>query len=91
MRVRAGCAVGAGVGGRGARADFNKRGCVCCPQGGGDGGVVRMSDGNVTFKGGTISDTTAVRARPLRSHVACCVLQRPLLSVAWLRTTMRAT
>jgi hypothetical protein len=42
------------------------RGCAGCAQ---YGGVVRMDDGTVTFKGGTISRTWAVRA--LRSHAAC--------------------
>ncbi len=37
------------------------RGVSGCAQ---NGGVVRMDDGAVTFKGGTISNTTAVRARP---------------------------
>jgi hypothetical protein len=61
---RAGCAVAVGVGGRGATADCNTRGCAGCAQGGYDngGGVVRMYDGAVTFKGGSISDSTAVRA-----------------------------
>jgi hypothetical protein len=54
------CAVGAGVGGRGARTDCNGRGWVGCAQFG--GGVVRMDDGAVTFKGGSISNSIAVRA-----------------------------
>jgi hypothetical protein len=49
-------------------ADCNGRGCVGCVQAVG-GGVVRMDDGAVTFKGGTISNSGAVRARPLRSQV----------------------
>jgi hypothetical protein len=54
----------AGVGGWGATADCNWRGCAGCAQI--DGGVVAMSDGAVTFKGGSISETkAAVRARPL--------------------------
>ncbi len=60
-RVRAGlvrrCAVWAGVGGRGATADCDGRGCAQDY-----GGVVRMGDGAVTFKGGSISNSTAVRA-----------------------------
>jgi hypothetical protein len=50
-----------------------------------------MDDGAVTFKGGTIANTKAVRARQLRPHVPCRMLQRLLLSVACWRTTMRAT
>ncbi len=42
-------------------------GCGGCAQDG--GGVVRMDDGAVTFKGGTISNTRAVRARPLWFHI----------------------
>ena len=61
MRARA------GAGGRGARPICGGRGCAGCAQRG--GGVVDMDDGAVTFKGGTISRTFAVRA--LRSHVAC--------------------
>jgi hypothetical protein len=57
---RAGCAVGADVGGRGATADCNGRGCAGCAQR--CGGVVLMDDGAVTFKGGSISNSTAVRA-----------------------------
>ena len=38
------------------------RGCVECAQFD-SGGVVRMDDGNVTFKGGTISRAVAVRVR----------------------------
>jgi hypothetical protein len=41
-----------------------------------DGGVVWMSDGAVTFKGGNISNTTAVRAHMLRWHVPLRLLQR---------------
>jgi hypothetical protein len=41
-----------------------------------DGGVVWMSDGAVKFKGGNISNTTAVRSLMLRWHVPLCVLQR---------------
>ena len=60
---RAGCAVGVGVGGRGARADCHGGGCAGCVQYQyGSGGVVRMADGAVTFKGGSISSTKAVRA-----------------------------
>ena len=53
---------GAGVGGRGARPICGGLGCTGCAQYG-NGGVVRMDDGAVTFKGGTISNTKAVRAR----------------------------
>jgi hypothetical protein len=53
------CAVGAGVGGRGALADCSTRGCAGCAQQ--SGGVVRMEDGTVTFKGGSISNSTAAR------------------------------
>jgi hypothetical protein len=60
--------VGAGVDGRGARPIDGGRGCAGCAQ---DGGVVRMDDGAVTFKGGTISRAVAVRVHALRSHVAC--------------------
>ncbi len=42
-------------------ADCGGCGCVCCVQGG--GGVVHMVDGAITFKGGTISKTEAVRGR----------------------------
>ncbi len=49
------------------RADCGGRGCVGCVQG--DGGVVAMLDGAVTFKGGTISKTKAVRTRPFRLHI----------------------
>jgi hypothetical protein len=92
-RIRGACEAGRMRYGGGCRqtgcaADCGGRGCVGCAQG---GGVVRMDDGAVTFKGGTISDTKAVRARQLRSHVACRMLQRLLLSVACWRTTMRAT
>ncbi len=65
------CAHGAGVGGRVAGPIAASVGCVGCAQTGG-GGVVRISDGAVTFKGGTISNSKAVRARPLRLHVLCC-------------------
>ena len=59
---------GAGVGGRCARPICGGRGCAGCAQ---YGGVVRMDDGAVTFKGGTISNTWAgVRVHALRSHVA---------------------
>jgi hypothetical protein len=69
---------GAGVGGRRASSDCGGQGCAGCSQGG--GGVVSMADrvvlttagfaslnGNraVTFKGGSISNTFGVRARPL--------------------------
>ncbi len=48
------------MGGRCARPICGGRGCAGCAQ---DGGVVRMEDGAVTFKGGTISGAVAVRAR----------------------------
>jgi hypothetical protein len=47
------------------------RECVFCEHG---GGVVRMLDGDIKFKGGTISNTTAVRERLSRSHVLCRML-----------------
>ena len=56
----------------GERAECGRRGCIGCAQ---NGGVVRMVDGLVTFKGGTISNTKAVRARPSCLHKACRVLQ----------------
>jgi hypothetical protein len=65
---------GAGVGGRGAGPIAIGVNCAGCAQTG--GGVVFMGDGAVTFKGGTISNSKAVRARPSRSHVPLCVLQR---------------
>ncbi len=40
-----------------------------------DGGVVRMSDGAVTFKGGSISNTKAVRAPSVR----CASLRRGMV------------
>jgi hypothetical protein len=74
---RAGRAVGAGFGGRGARADCNRRGCAGCAQD--DGGVVRMDDGAITFKGGSISNTKAVRSpRELRAphhDTVCCAVR----------------
>jgi hypothetical protein len=54
----------------GVRAECGRRGCVGCAQ---NGGVVRMKDGLVTFKGGTISNTEAVRARHSCLHKACRV------------------
>jgi hypothetical protein len=48
-----------------------RRECVGCEHG---GGVVHMLDGDIKFKGGTISNTTAVRARLTRSHVLCRML-----------------
>ena len=57
---------GAGVGGRGA----DRCGGYCCLGYAQDGGVVRMVDGVVTFKGGTISNTKAVSACMSRLHVA---------------------
>ena len=38
---------------------------------GGDGGVVRMDDGAVTFKGGSISNSTAVRVCAKRESRVC--------------------
>ena len=51
------------------------RGCVECAQFDG-GGVVRMDDGAVTFKGGTISGAVAVRARVAfaRRKTSCLTL-----------------
>jgi hypothetical protein len=46
------------------------------------GGVVDMSDGAVTFTGGTISNSTAVRVSPLRSPVVWHVLQMLMLYAA---------
>ncbi len=57
--------VGAGVGGRGVAPIAMERAATAVQ----DGGVVSMYDGAVTFKGGTISNTKAVRARPLRLHI----------------------
>ena len=71
--------VTAGVGGRAARPIYGGRGCAGCAQDG-NGGVVRMDDGAVMFKGGTISNTMAVSA--LRSHVACRKCSRLTLHVA---------
>ncbi len=62
---------GAGVGGRGARPICGGRGCAGCAQ---DGGVVRMDDGAVTFKGGTISGAVAVRARVAFARRKCSCL-----------------
>jgi hypothetical protein len=63
-------------------ADCGGRGVSCCAQNG-VGGVVRMGDGAVTFKGGTISNTTAVRARLLCSHVSR--VSRRMLQILELR------
>ena len=52
----------------GCAADCNGRGCVGCVQASG-GGVILMVGGAVTLKGVTISNSGAVRAHPLRSHV----------------------
>ena len=54
---------GPGVGGRFA-GRCGVRGCLGCVQ---YGGVVRMDDGFVTFKGGTISNSTARRIIKLSS------------------------
>jgi hypothetical protein len=48
----------------GCGADCNRRGCAGCAQD--YGGVVRMLDGAVTFKGGSISNTNAVSLRLAR-------------------------
>jgi hypothetical protein len=45
-----------------------------------DGGVVRMRDGAVTFKGGSISNSTAVRApsasrASARGGMVCCAVR----------------
>ncbi len=63
----------AGVGGGGA-SRCGGRGCVGCAQYGG-GGVVYMYDGAVTFKGGTISSTEAMRVRLSRLHFPRRLLQ----------------
>ncbi len=56
--------------------------CSGCAQEG--GGVVSMRDGAVTFKGGNISNCSAVRVRPSRSHVPRhVVLGRALLHDEW--------
>ena len=65
--------VWAGVGGRGARPICGGRGCAGCAQYG-NGGVVRMDDGAVTFQGGTISNTKAVRARVAFARRKCSCL-----------------
>jgi hypothetical protein len=52
---------GGGVGGRGVRPTCGRAQL-------GNGGVVSMDDGAVTFKGGTISNTRAVRVRRSRSR-----------------------
>jgi hypothetical protein len=55
----------------GCGADCGGHGCVGCVQednARGVGGVVSMDDGAVTFKGGTISNTKAVRPRLSRSR-----------------------
>jgi hypothetical protein len=54
---------GPGVGGRFA-GRCGVRGCLGCVQ---YGGVVRMDDGAITFKGGTISNSTARRIIKLSS------------------------
>ena len=69
-------------------ADCGGLGYVGCAQ---EGGVLRVYDGAVTFIGGTISNTSAVRKRLPRFHVACRVLQILMLYAALLRTTVRAT
>ena len=81
-QVRAGqggCAVRADVGGRGAGPFAIGVNCAGCAQFFGLGGVVRMDDGAVTFRGGSISNSTAVRApsasgasRVVEWHVARC-------------------
>ncbi len=86
--------VRAGWGGDVSRADCGERGCVGWSQMG--GGVVRMRDGAVTFKGGTISNTTAVRALLLRLLHVCRMLQLLMLYAAcyarqWMRRGGHAT
>ena len=53
-----------------------RSGCLGCVQRG--GGVVDMGDGVVIFKGGTITNTKAVRSGHMLhvscSHAACCPL-----------------
>ena len=62
------------------RADAAGHGCLGCAQT--SGGVVLMADGDVTFKGGTISNTKAVRARRSRSCDACTLCARALSGIA---------
>ena len=81
--------VGAGVGGRGA-SRCSGRSCVGCAQSGG-GGVVRMGDGVVTFKGGTILNTKAVRALPLRFAPPASLVANTHALRCTLRTTVHAT
>jgi hypothetical protein len=68
----------------GVRGRLRGRGCIGCVQDDADygGGVVGMLGGAITFKGGTISSTTAVRASPLRFHVVRRKLQMPALYAA---------
>jgi hypothetical protein len=54
------------------------------------GGVVRMVDGAVTFKGGSISNSKAVRARPLHLLHVCRMLENAHASRFTLRTTADA-
>ncbi len=72
-KVRAGrrcksgrCTLGEGVCGRGVRP-CGAPGCIGCGQMG--GGVVGMLDGAITLKGGTISNSSAVRVRLLRLRI----------------------
>jgi hypothetical protein len=84
-----------GVRGRFARG-HDRFGCAQ----NGRGGVVRMGGGVVTFKGGTISNSKAVRAHQLRWHVprrmvkcscflhsACCVVR----ATSWACRAVRVT
>ena len=92
-QVRAGqggCAVGADVGGRGAGPIAMGRGCAGCAQDG--GGVVDMDDGAVTFKGGSISNSRAVRApsasrASARRGMVCCAVRHG----RWMARTVRRT
>ncbi len=59
----------------------------------GSGGVVRMEDGAVTFKGGSISNSTAVRAPSAsrasarRGGMVCCAVRHG----RWMARTVRFT
>ncbi len=65
------CAVGAGVGGRGARPIAMGVAAPACAQ---FGGVVSMFDGAVTFKGGSISNSTAAVRAPSASCASRAVV-----------------
>ena len=56
------------------------RGRLGCAQN--DGGVVWMINGDVTIRGGTISNTKAVRARRSRSCDVCALCARALSGIA---------